>query len=142
MSSPFSLFFRDLRLRQGLRQHEMAERLGYEQAYISAVELGKKPPSEDLLRRLVREMGLGDADQEALRQAVRESRRKYVLPDEVPTETYRLCSELWCKIDRLYPAQIQAIRELLKLDDQMAEQPRYPVPRIRRRPKERGGAEM
>lgn len=142
MNSPFSVFFRDLRLRHGLRQQEMAEQLGYEQGYISAIELGKKSPSEDLLRRLAKEMDLSGPDREALSQAVKESKRKYVLPDEVPTETYRLCSELWEKIDRLYPAQIRAIRELIRIDDQMAEQPRYPAQRVRRRTKDRKGAEM
>lgn len=142
MNSPFSVFFRDLRFRHGLRQQEMAEQLGYEQAYISAVELGKKNPSEDLLRKLAKEMHLSNSDQEALSQAVKESKRKYVLPNEVPTETYRLCSELWEKIDRLYPAQIRAIRESIRIDDQMAEQPIYLVQRLRRRTKERKGAEM
>ena len=142
MNSPFSVFFRDLRFRHGLRQQEMAEQLGYEQAYISAVELGKKNPSEDLLRKLAKEMDLSAKDQEELSQAVKESKRKYVVPDEVTTDTYRLCSELWEKIDRLYPAQIRAIRELIRIDEEMAEQPRYLTRRIRRRTKEREGAEM
>lgn len=142
MNSPFSVFFRDLRFRHGLRQQEMAEQLGYEQAYISAVELGKKNPSEDLLRKLAKEMDLSAKDQEELSQAVKESKRRYVVPDEVTTDTYRLCSELWEKIDRLYPAQIRAIRELIRIDEEMAEQPRYLTRRIRRRTKEREGAEM
>ncbi|OYX29924.1 MAG: transcriptional regulator, partial [Hydrogenophilales bacterium 32-62-9] len=71
-----------MRFRHGLRQQEMAEQLGYEQAYISAIELGKKSPSEDLLRKLAKEMDLSDSDQEALSLAVKESKRKYVLPNE------------------------------------------------------------
>lgn len=142
MSSPFSVFFRDLRLRHGLSQQEIADQLGYEQGYISAIELGKKSPSEALLKKLAKAMNLSERDQEALSQAVKESKRKFVLPNEVPTDTYRLCSELWDKIDRLYPAQIRAIRELIRIDEEMAGQPRYLARRVRRGTKEREGAEM
>ncbi len=142
MSSPFSIFFRDLRVRLGLRQHELAEQLGYEQAYISAVELGKKNPSEELLCKLSKELDLSEREQEALNQAVRESKRKYVLPNEVPTDTYRMCSELWAKIDRLHPAQIRAIRELIRIDEEITEQPQYQARQIRRRAREREEAEM
>ncbi|HEX5806423.1 MAG TPA: helix-turn-helix transcriptional regulator [Macromonas sp.] len=38
--SPFSLSLHDLRLRNGLRQAELAELMGYEQSYISALEVG------------------------------------------------------------------------------------------------------
>lgn len=49
MSSPFATFLRTLRVRSGMRQHELAKQLGYEQAYVSALELGNKPPSEEFL---------------------------------------------------------------------------------------------
>jgi transcriptional regulator with XRE-family HTH domain len=113
----------------------MAQALGYDQAYISAVELGTKPPSQELLGKLSA-LYLSERDHEAMLQAVQESKRRYVLPVEVPTETYQMCSELWGKVDRLYPAQIQAIREVLKLDVQMADMPRLEAGRIKRRTKE------
>jgi len=40
MSSPFAVFLKNLRLRSSQRQHELAKLLGYEQAYISSIELG------------------------------------------------------------------------------------------------------
>jgi transcriptional regulator with XRE-family HTH domain len=135
MSSPFSVFIKNLRLRNSQRQIEMAQILGYEQAYLSAVELGIKPPSQELLDKLSARY-LSERDHEVMLRAVQESKRRYVLPVEVPTETYQLCSELWGKIDRLYPAQIQAIREVLKLDVQMADMPRIEAGRIKRRTKE------
>ena len=134
MSSPFSVFLKNLRLRNGQRQSEMAEILGYEQAYVSSVELGTKPPSQEFLNRLSA-IYLNDRDQEEMLQEIQESKRRYVLPVEVPTETYRLCSELWVKIDRLHPAQIKAMRELLKLDDLMADTRLVSNERIKRREK-------
>lgn len=136
------MFFHDLRLQSGLRQQELAERIGYEQAYVSAVELGKKSPSEEFLRRLVKSLALSEQDQDVLWQAVKESQRKYVLPVEVSTDTYRLCFELWSQIDRLRPAQIRLIREVLRIYDQGLGQERYPNRRIHRRVKEKKEAEM
>jgi len=135
MSSPFSLFLKNLRLRNGQRQSEMAEVLGYEQAYISAIELGTKPPSKEFLNRLTATY-LNDRDQAEMMKEIQESKRRYVLPVEVPTDTYRLCSELWGKIDRLHPAQINAIREVLRLDELMADTRHVRSERIRRRTKE------
>lgn len=139
MSSPFAVFLRDLRLRNNFRQHELAEQLGYEQAYVSALELGTRGPSKELLDALVTKMSLSEKDLAALRIAVSESRRRFVLPVEVPTETYRFCNELWEKIASLHPAVIQAMRELVRLEEDMSEQPRC---RRRRRADERREVEM
>ena len=132
MSSPFSVFFKNLRLRLGLPQSELARKLGYEQSYISAVELGNKGPSQELLDKLAA-LYLTERDHEEMMTAARESNRRFILPTEVPADTYLLCNELWAKIGDLYPAQICAIRELIKLDDQIAERPHYGVERIRRK---------
>ncbi|OIQ70083.1 hypothetical protein GALL_483100 [mine drainage metagenome] len=135
MSSPFSVFLKNIRLRNSQRQSEMAEIMGYEQAYISSVELGTKPPSQGFLDKLSA-IYLNERDQLEMMQELEKSKRRYILPAEVPTETYHLCSELWGKIDRLHPAQIKAMRELLKLDELMADTRRVSTERIRRRAKE------
>ena len=142
MSSPFAVFLRDLRLRSNLRQHELAELLGYEQAYVSALELGTRGASKELLDALIARMSLSDKDQVALRQAVSESARRFVLPAAVPTDTYRFCHELWEKIGDLHPAVIQAMRELVRLEDVMSDQPRSPLYRRRHRTTKQREAEM
>ncbi len=142
MSSPFSIFLRDLRLRNNLRQHELAELLGYEQAYVSALELGTRGASKELLDALAARMSLSDKDRAALSQAVSESGRRFVLPAEVPTDTYRFCHELWEKIGDLHPAVIQAMRELVRLEDVMSDQPRSPLYRRRHRASKERGTEM
>lgn len=141
MSSPFSTFLRDLRVRSGMRQHELAKLLGYEQAYVSAIELGAKPPSEEFLGKLNRGLSLSDRDILEMRLAAEKSKRRFVLPPDVPTETYLLCHELWEKIDRLYPAQIRALRDLVRIDELLADEPTYGPTRVRRR-KAKEDAEM
>ncbi len=136
MSSPFAVFLKNLRLRSSQRQHELAKLLGYEQAYISSIELGLKKPSQELLTKLTSTLMLSEQDQVAMQDAASQSKRRFILPVEVPTETYHLCNELWAKIDQLYPAQIRAIRELIKIDDQIADMPRYSTRRIHRKDKE------
>lgn len=119
MSSPIGSYLRQKRLSRGLRQLEMAKQMGYEQAYISAVELGTKTPSQEFLARVSQRLHFNAEEYAAMQQATKVSRRRFVLPVKVPQETYQLCNELWEKIDRLYPAQVVAIRQLLKLDDQI-----------------------
>lgn len=133
MSSPFTNFLRTLRQRSGMRQHELAKLLGYEQAYISAIELGAKPPSDEFLDRLQSGLALTDRDNCEMREAVEKSQRRFVLPADVPTETYLLCHELWAKIDRLYPAQVRALRSLVRIDELLVEEPTYGSERIKRR---------
>jgi transcriptional regulator with XRE-family HTH domain len=138
MSSPFSVFFKNLRIRTGLRQSELARQLGYEQSYISAIELGNKGPSQELLDKL-NSLYLSERDHEEMLKAARESNRRFILPIEVPLDTYHFCNELWSKIGDLHPAQISAMREVIKIDDQIAERPNYGAVRIRRR---KGEAQM
>lgn len=141
MSSPIATFIRALRLRSGMRQHDLAKLLGYEQAYVSAIELGTKPPSEEFLGKVDRSLSLNERDNLEMRLAAEKSRRRFVLPAEVPTETYLLCHELWEKIDRLYPIQIRAIRDLIRMDELLADEPTYGPARLRRR-KAKEDAEM
>jgi transcriptional regulator with XRE-family HTH domain len=57
--SPFSERLRALRLRYGVRQKDLAEAMGFEQSYVSALELGiKGPPSRDFVDRLARYLRL------------------------------------------------------------------------------------
>lgn len=72
--SPFSVYLSELRIRHGLRQTKLAALLGYEQGYISALELGTKGPSnEEFLARLVQVFKLTDQEQAELALAVKQS---------------------------------------------------------------------
>lgn len=136
MFSPISIYLRDLRLRIGMTQLDLAHSIGYEQAYVSSIELGSKSPSNEFLAKLVAELKLGAKDRQGLELALKASRRRYVLPPEVSTETYSFCSDLWDKIERLHPAVLDAMHLLLKVEDQVTERPRYQPTRLRRRSKQ------
>lgn len=115
--SPFSVYLLDLRNRFGLRQTKLAEMLGYEQSYISGLELGTKNPSnQEFIARLSSAFKMTTQEQEELAKIVKQSQQRFVLPREVHPEAFRLCSELWDKIDRIPLPQLQAIRAVLNLN--------------------------
>ena len=118
--SPFATAFRDLRMACGFRQAEFAARLGFEQSYISAIELGTKgPPAPDFVNRLVERLGLSDDWKSRLFSALDESQRKIVLPNEASEEVYRLFNELRRQVGTLHPVQVELMQIALRLPKSM-----------------------
>lgn len=114
--SPFAIAFRDLRVFCGMRQAEFATKLGYEQSYISAIELGSKgPPGDDFVSRLVEGLNLDEPWQNRLRDALDESQRRIVLPHGASEEVYRVFNELRRQIDTLRPVQLELMQLALRL---------------------------
>lgn len=118
--SPFSTYFHDLRRRYQVSQKELAHRMGYEQGYISGLEIGRKgPPNEEFVGKLIEALNLASEEQLRLRQAVQESQRRYSVPGDAPTEIFQMMHELWHEMDKLHPAQIRMIRDVLHLRDRI-----------------------
>lgn len=118
--SPFSTYFHDLRRRHRVSQKELAHLMGYEQGYLSGLEIGRKgPPNKEFVGKLIDALNLDPEEQARLRQAVQESQRRYLVPDDAPTEIYRMMHELWHEMDKLHPAQIRMIRDVLHLRDRI-----------------------
>lgn len=136
MSSPISIYLRDLRLRVGVTQINLAHSIGYEQAYVSSIELGLKSPSPEFLSKLVAMLKLSLEDRENLEMAVKASRRRFILPPDSSAKTFLFLNELWDKLDRLHPALLDAMHVMLKVEEQVAERPRYQPTRLRRRSKQ------
>jgi len=117
--NPFSTYLWDLRRRHQVSQKELANLIGYEQGYISGVEVGKKnPPNEEFIGKLIAGLDLDASEQSALRQALAASQRKYVLPGDAPAEVFHLVTLLWQEMGNLQPAQIKVITEVLRMRDQ------------------------
>jgi transcriptional regulator with XRE-family HTH domain len=132
--SPFSQTLKAFRIRRGFRQSELATLVGYEQSYVSALELGiKGPPTEEFVEHLIVALKLSPAEQEALLEAVAASQRKINVPHEAPTEVFYLCHKLRQQIDHLHPVQIELITAALNLPLNFSIPNEAPT-RIRRRP--------
>lgn len=131
--SPFSTLLRELRVHEGLRQSELAKTLGYEQSYISALEIGTKgPPNIEFVTRLIHDLNLDATWQSRLWDSVEQSQRKVVLPASAPDAVYRFCSELRAALESLHPDQIELMRIALRLSHATSHQAITPR-RMRRR---------
>ena len=114
--SPFSIFLRDLRHSRGLRQKEMAVLLGYEQSYISALELGLKgPPRLEFLNRLAQKLHLNEEEMRCMNSVVVRSKRRIVVPLGAAEAEYELCYRLEQQLSRLEPIQIELISLALRM---------------------------
>lgn len=119
--SPFSTAFRELRIFCGLRQAEFAARLGYEQSYVSAIEVGTKgPPTTNFVMRLVNCFELDEVWQTRLLDSLEMSQRKIILPSEAPEDVYRMFNELRRQLNNLHPAQVELIQVALRLPESMS----------------------
>jgi transcriptional regulator with XRE-family HTH domain len=106
--SPFAETLRALRLSRGIRQKDLAARAGYEQSYLSALEMGSKGrPSSDFLRRISVAMQLSSHELVTLRAAARHSQRRYFLPPDSRPVLYTLCSELWRELPNLTESSLK-----------------------------------
>jgi transcriptional regulator with XRE-family HTH domain len=107
---------RKLRQDRGLKQKDLADRLGYEPSYISALERSEKgPPRQDFVGRLIRGLALDEDEREELATALQASRRQISLPSRASEQEYGLLRELEPQLGYLNPVQIQLIELALRL---------------------------
>lgn len=124
-------------MRYGIRQGDLAELIGYEQSYVSALEVGiKGPPLPAFVDKLIKALELSPAEQERLHAAVAASQRKLVIDVDAPQEVYQLMGELQQRLPTLHPVQIRMIREVLSMREVLAEPMPEPIRRLKRRKKE------
>ncbi len=116
--SPFAHHFYELRSRHRISQFALAKLMGYAQGFLSALELGKKLPTEEFLEKLIQVLNLNTSEAVALRQSAKESQRRYVLAENATREQFKLVYNLWNKLDQLQPGQMRVIEEVLNFTNQ------------------------
>ena len=121
-------------MRHGIRQTELAQLIGYEQTYISALEVGKKgPPTPEFVERLIYALMLSADESAKLRDAAEASQRKLVITDDAPEDVYWMLKALRDKLPKLCPRQAKLIREILRITDGAFGNEPIPLQRIKRR---------
>jgi transcriptional regulator with XRE-family HTH domain len=132
--SPFSQFLYELRKRRDIRQAELANLLGYEQSYISALEVGLKgPPTDEFVERLIQALTISQVEQQELRAAVQASQRKLVIDPDAPPDIYWLLDDLRGKLEYLKPGQVRMIKEILDWRETFSEERPEQSRRLKRR---------
>lgn len=135
--SPFSRLLYDLRMHHGIRQAELAELVGYEQSYISALESSLKgPPTGEFVERLIRALSLSQEAQDELRKAAEASQRKLDIDAGAPTDIFWLLRDLRAEIGNLSPGQVRILRDIININGIRSEQRPVVVRRLKRRTKE------
>lgn len=72
-----------------MRQKDLAEAMGFEQSYVSALELGiKGPPSRDFVDRLAKYLRLSADELAGLLSELEASRRHYTIPQTASSDAY------------------------------------------------------
>lgn len=132
--SPFSSQLKTLRIGRGLRQSELADLLGYDQSYVSSLELGiKGPPTGEFVGHLISRLQLTLDEQATLLEAVAASYRKISVPNDAPEKVFWLFHKLRQQIDHLHPTQIALIETALNLPQEFSRPIHEAAPRIKRR---------
>ena len=131
--SPFAEYFHQIRVNHGFRQTELAILMGYEQTYLSAVELDKKgPPNEKFIQRFIEVFRLSDEEAKELFKLAKASNRKLLVSTDLKTEAYWLIDELRDRLSSLSNTQISAIRSIISIQDAKLEQTRTSLQNIRK----------
>lgn len=121
-------------MRNDIRQAELADLLGYEQSYISALEIGLKgPPTEEFIERLIQTLSIPSAEQSQLQAAAEASQRKLVIDSDAPPDVYWLLKDLREKVPRISPAKVRMIRDILGIQEAQSEARPESIRRLKRR---------
>jgi transcriptional regulator with XRE-family HTH domain len=114
--SPFSIFLRQVREGRGLRQKDVAELLGYEQSYLSAVENGLKGiPRDEFIQQFTKKLQLSEDEVAAMRIALADSRRTLNIPVSAKVAEFRLAHQFERVLGNLSEKQIQFLELALEL---------------------------
>lgn len=112
--TPFGIAVRKLRLEKGLRLIDMAEKLEMSTAFLSAIETGRKPIPDRLVRNISRHLEWPAHELALLTSAV-DKTRKEVRVDDKKEEDRELIAVFARKKDELPESFIEEMKKLLDL---------------------------
>lgn len=115
--TPFSIKLREIREHRGLIQKDMADILGYEQSYLSALETGlKAPPKYPHLKRLIEKLDLAEEEVKEFEEAAFKSRLVFKIPRKIRPEILNMCHRLEGQLLTISNEQIQLISIALNMN--------------------------
>jgi Predicted transcriptional regulator len=104
---------RKLRIDHGERMLDMANKVGKSAAFLSAVEVGRKPPPRDFVQQIVDAYKLTGEAAQRLFQAMDRSLEYFRInaPTPIARDTAALLAR---RFEKLSPAEFEAIQHILK----------------------------
>jgi transcriptional regulator with XRE-family HTH domain len=114
--SPFSAFLRQIRVNRNIRQKDVAELLGYEQSYLSAIENGLKGiPRAEFIQQFTKKLQLSAEEIATMHTALADSQRTLTIPVSAKVEEFRLAHQFERLLGNLSEKQIQFLELALEL---------------------------
>ncbi|PKD40492.1 hypothetical protein CWO84_10165 [Methylomonas sp. Kb3] len=131
--SPFSDFLRSFRLSNEIPQAELADLMGCNQTFISALENGvRSRPSKDFVDKFVSVFDLTEAETLHLYEVYEASNNTIMLDPALSQDAFRMFHELREKMADLAPIQVKLMRDIVTMKDHINE-PQTKARIIRRR---------
>ena len=117
--SPFAIQLRKIRTEKQLQQKVMAEILGCEPSYLSALETDSKvPPQKEKLTHFLKKLRLSPKEELDLFLAAEKSRRTIRLPLKARTQLFEVCHALEDQLPNLSDVQLEIIALALRINPQ------------------------
>ncbi len=131
--SPFSDYLISFRLSNEIPQGELADLMGCDQSFISALETGKRSrPSKAFVDKFVTVFDLTEAEILHLYAVFEASDNKIVLDPALSEDAFMMFHELRTNLANLAPIQVKLIRDVVVMKDYINE-PQSKVRQIRQR---------
>lgn len=115
--SPFAYQLRKIRTERQLQQKTMAEMIGCEQSYLSALETDSKvPPQKEKLLQLLKKLNLSAEEEAVLIIAAEKSRRSIRLPLKAQSRLFEVCHQLEDQLPNISDLQLELIGLALRIN--------------------------
>ncbi len=117
--SPFALQLRKIRTERKLQQKVMADIIGCEPSYLSALETDAKvPPKKNKLAHYFKKLDLSPKEENDLFSAAEKSRRTISIPLKASTKLFEVCHAFENQLPYLCDMQLELIALALRFKPQ------------------------
>ena len=119
--SPVSTLIKSFRKSRKLSQKDALVLLGLEQSYLSALENGRIDfPKNGFKEKLIKQYDLSNNEVQQLNEAIKISKRHFLLPIDASEDAYEISNALFNQIDRLSNVQVSFIKLTLNMNNSLS----------------------
>jgi HTH-type transcriptional regulator, competence development regulator len=121
--TPFGEYLEQLRRDRYLQQKQLADIMGINPCYVSALEKGRKgPPSKLVLEQLVEKLNLSQEEENGLWRSVELSDLNLRLPKNMTKQEFEFLYELRKNLGRLSQNQLVIMQTALRMGESVVGQ--------------------
>jgi len=118
--TPFGEYLEQLRRSRYLQQKQLADIMGINPCYVSALEKGRKgPPSKSVLYQLIEQLNLSAEEEGGLWRSVELSNLNLRLPGNMSKQEFEFVYDLRRNLGRLSQHQLVIMQTALKMGESM-----------------------